>query len=1281
MLIDSISLFEGSNASNLTVSAGPSFPSTANVAELFYLTGSDPGLYIYDGSIWQQVPNADNPVLTGTVTIDGNVLPSVDDTYALGSAIYRFSNVYADTANLNKLTINDAPVVDTDATNKAYVDAAVTGLSWKNSVKVATTSSIALSGLQTIDGVTVIADDRVLVKNQTNGLENGIYTVTTGTWLRSLDANSTTEIRSAGVWVELGTSQGGTGWVSNASSVVGFSLGVHSFTFTQFNGASGITAGVGVDKSGNTMSVKLGAGITQLPTNEVGVDVRPTGGLFLTADGLTSSTNTGAQLSILLDGTTLTTSASGARLSTVGIADTYKSVTTDAYGRVIAGTNPTTLVGYGITDAQPLDSDLTALAALSTTGIVTRTAASTFVARSIVGSGVISVSNGNAISGNPTVTLNSVTNSATGTLQKITVDGYGRVTGNVTASQSDITSLLGTGSITNAMIANTAVTDLSGINTGDQTTITGNAGSATVLQTARTINDVSFDGSSNIVINAVDSTPRIASSEKGVANGVATLDATGLVPSTQLPSYVDDVVEGANLAAFPVTGETGKIYVALDTNKSYRWSGSTYVYITSGAVDSVAGKTGVVTLVKADVGLSNVDNTSDANKPVSTAQQTALNLKANIASPGLTGVPTAPTAAVSTNTTQIATTAYVMAEIASDAAPITHVGSGGVEHAAVTTTVNGFMLAADKAKLDAIAEGANVYTLPVATASVLGGVKDGAGVTIAGDGTLSAAVLSVAGKTGAVTLAAADVSGVQPLDNDLTSIAALAGTSGFLKKTAADTWTLDTSSYITAETDTLATVTGRGATTSSAITVSNATASTSTTSGALIVSGGVGIASNLSVGTNVGIGTAAPNVAGFNFLDIAGHATNGGGVRIFNSSKNASVTFTVDPAGNTTKFSVNPSMNIVFGNTFEKIWMNTASGWLGIGASPTCALDVQVQAPRLRLFATNGTNASVVQYQNDSGTAYTGIDGFGGTVSGTNNALLLWQNSTNPIILGVGNVERFRIGAVGQLGIAGANYGTAGQVLTSGGPSTATSWTSITTALGFTPVQQGGGTGQGTNKVYIGWNTTTSQMNLQVDTTNYAGSWPINVTGSAASATTATTATNLSGGSISTGVNTSHVGTAGPSNTVFVSDQFAAAAVSFNRSGVYAINMGLDTDNVFRLGGYSQGASVYRWSSDTAGNFTASGNVTAYSDARLKTDIAIIDKPVEKVLQLNGYTYTRTDSGERQTGVIAQELQKVLPEAVNDTGEYLTVAYGNVVGLLIEAIKELKREIEELKTR
>lgn len=168
-------------------------------------------------------------------------------------------------------------------------------------------------------------------------------------------------------------------------------------------------------------------------------------------------------------------------------------------------------------------------------------------------------------------------------------------------------------------------------NTADSTK---NVLSASRLTTARNINGIPFDGTNSIVINAEDSTLRIPYSEKGVANGVATLDTNGLIFTTQLPSYVDDVLEFANLSSFPSVGESGKIYIAVDNNKTYRWSGSTYVYITSGAVDSVNGKTGVVVLNKSDVGLSNVDNTSDANKPISNATQAAINSREPIINSG-----------------------------------------------------------------------------------------------------------------------------------------------------------------------------------------------------------------------------------------------------------------------------------------------------------------------------------------------------------------------------------------------------------------------------------------------------------------------------------------------------------------------------------------------------------------------------------------------------------------------------------------------------------------------
>ena len=136
---------------------------------------------------------------------------------------------------------------------------------------------------------------------------------------------------------------------------------------------------------------------------------------------------------------------------------------------------------------------------------------------------------------------------------------------------------------------------------------------------------------------------QVKRSEMGMPEGVATLDATGKVPSSQLPSFVDDVIEVESFDLLPETGETGKIYVTKDTNLTYRWSGSQYVEISEslalGETSSTAypGDKGKATtdkvnahtsdynnphkVDKAQVGLGNVDNTADLDKPVSNATQ------------------------------------------------------------------------------------------------------------------------------------------------------------------------------------------------------------------------------------------------------------------------------------------------------------------------------------------------------------------------------------------------------------------------------------------------------------------------------------------------------------------------------------------------------------------------------------------------------------------------------------------------------------------------------------
>jgi hypothetical protein len=93
----------------------------------------------------------------------------------------------------------------------------------------------------------------------------------------------------------------------------------------------------------------------------------------------------------------------------------------------------------------------------------------------------------------------------------------------------------------------------------------------------------------------------VLSSLIGANSGVCPLDGTGKVASTYLPAYVDDVLEYANLAAFPVSGTTGIIYVALDTNKTFRWSGSAYIEISPSEVNSVNGSTGVVVLTTSNI--------------------------------------------------------------------------------------------------------------------------------------------------------------------------------------------------------------------------------------------------------------------------------------------------------------------------------------------------------------------------------------------------------------------------------------------------------------------------------------------------------------------------------------------------------------------------------------------------------------------------------------------------------------------------------------------------------
>lgn len=151
------------------------------------------------------------------------------------------------------------------------------------------------------------------------------------------------------------------------------------------------------------------------------------------------------------------------------------------------------------------------------------------------------------------------------------------------------------------------------------------------------------------------------------------------------------------------------------------------------------------------------------------------------------------------------------------------------------------------------------------------------------------------------------------------------------------------------------------------------------------------------------------------------------------------------------------------------------------------------------------------------------------------------------------------------------------------------------------------------------------------------------------------------------------------------SDNGSGAVMAFHRSGYYAVNFGLDSDNVIRIGGWS--ASANRLQMDMSGNLTMAGNVTAYSDERMKKDWADLPSDfVERLARVKSGTYTRIDGDMRQVGVGAQSLQPLMEEAVYENADgTLSVAYGNAALAssveLAKYVTALEQRISQLEAR
>jgi hypothetical protein len=876
----------------------------------------------------------------------------------------------------------------------------------------------------------------------------------------------------------------------------------------------------------------------------------------------------------------------------------------------------------------------------------------------------------------------------------------------------------------------------------------------------------------------------------------------GKVPSSQLPSYVDDVIEVANYAALPATGETGKIYITIDTEYIYRWSGSAYIRIVDEAAawgtitgtlsnqtdlqnalnskedDIAAGTTAQYwrgdkswqTLNKAAVGLSNVDNTSDLNKPISTATQTALDGKFDdptgdttqyIAGDGsLISFPISGQAGTLVrevrNTTGATLTKGTVVYIngASGNKPTvtkalatgdsTSAQTFGLIQADISNNANGYVVCIGDL-IGVNTSGISVGTQLYLSSSVAGEyttTKQYApnhlvyvGVVTRSHATLGqievkiqngyeldeihdVAISSVANNEVLVYESSTSLWKNKTIPTILgyTPQSQLSGT-GFVK-ISGTTISYDTNTYIQSVAATLPLGSTGG--TSPVISITQATTSsngylsstdwntfngkqnaltnpitgTGTTNYLPKFTGSTALGNSLIYdnGTNVIIGSSGST--GSKLYVLESGTTNN---TLLLANSNASNT------ANLLQLSIIGSGKIIEANNATSTLFSVSNlgggyfaGNVGIGTtSPQTALDV-INSGTYQLHVASGTGS----YSNGKiyfGGLNTGDPYYYGTIGWDQSDVTMrigaqCGNATGGIAFytspsTAAQTERMRITSGGLVGIGTTSPYSKLEIV-----GAATSYSNSPSIV----LTDNAGTTDSRRWLIGNVATDYGSLNFAVSSTNSdaptnskmtitkAGNVGIGTTSSSARLSVvnavSTTATVMSIGTSNNGLNFIINSNGAPE----ISSAAAVAPIYFSQGSTRVMTLS-DNSNV------GIGTTSPSYTLHVNGSVAGTSAYNNLSDKRYKKDILPIQNALDKILALNGVTFNwdkeATDMNlddNNHIGLLAQDVEEILPQAVTtgtDENKTKSVAYTDLVPVLIEAIKELKAEIEILKNK